>query len=220
MKSDAEIHKAVLGELKWDSRVDETDVGVEVDRGVVTLTGTVDNYAKRLAAQEAAHRVAGVLDVANDVKVRLAGASGRTDTEIAQAVRQGLEWDVTVPHEQIRSTVSNGNVTLDGRVSFAFQRWEAERAVRHLVGVRGVIDNIVVAGASVDPSIVRTEIGEALERRAERSAKHIQVTVHDGRVTLSGHVHSWPEKEAVLGAARFTPGVSAVDDRLRIEPDL
>jgi osmotically-inducible protein OsmY len=220
MKSDSEIQQAVLREMKWDSRVEETDVGVEVDDGVVTLTGTVDNYAKRLAAQEAAHRVEGVLDVANDVKVRLPGATTRTDTEIAQAVRQALEWDVTVPDEEIQTTVSNGAVTLDGKVSFAFQRWEAVRAVRHLVGVQDVVDNIVVSGAHIDPSMVRTEITEALERRADRSAKRIRVSVDDGRVTLSGQVHSWAEKEAVLGAARFTPGVSSVDDRLWIEPDL
>ena len=220
MMSDAEIQQAVLRELKWDSRVEETDVGVEVDKGVVTLTGTVDNYAKRVAAADAAHRVAGVLDVANDIQVKLPGWMARTDTEIAQAVRQTLERDVTVPHEQLRSTVSNGKVTLEGRVPFAFQGLEAVRAVRHLVGVRDVIDEIVVAGAPVDPAIVRMEISEALERRAERSAKHIQVTVDDGRVTLTGQVRSWPEKEAVLGAARFTPGVSAVEDRLRIQPDL
>jgi osmotically-inducible protein OsmY len=220
MKSDSEIQQAVLREMKWDSRVEETDVGVEVDRGVVTLTGTVDNYAKRLAAQEAAHRVEGVLDVANDVTVKLPGTTARTDTEIAQAVRQALEWDVTVPDEELQTTVSNGTVTLEGQVPFAFQRWEAVRAVRHLVGVQDVVDNIVVAGVHLDPAMVRNEITEALERRADRSAKRIRVSVEDGRVTLAGQVHSWAEKEAVLGAVRFTPGVSSVEDRLLIEPDL
>jgi osmotically-inducible protein OsmY len=113
VKSDAQIQREVLEELKWDTRVDETDVGVEVDAGVVTLTGTVANYAKRLAAQEAAHRVRGVLDVANDIQVKITGGPVRTDTEIAQAVRAALEWDAHVPHERIQSTVANGIVTLE-----------------------------------------------------------------------------------------------------------
>ena len=99
-KTDTQIHHDVLEELKWDSRVDETEVGVQVARGVVTLTGTVTSWAKRVAAQEAARRVIGVLDVANDIKVKVPGGLARTDTEIAQAVRQALEWDVFVPDEQ------------------------------------------------------------------------------------------------------------------------
>ena len=130
MKSDAQIQQEVLRELKWDTRVEETDVGVEVDHGIVTLTGTVSNYAKRLAAQEAAHRVRGVLDVANDVEVRIPGSLARTDTEIAHTVCRTLEWWVQVPDERIQSTVMDGWVTLEGIVDFYYQREEAERAVR------------------------------------------------------------------------------------------
>ena len=111
-KSDEHIHQAVLRELRWDSRVGETEVGVEVDQGVVTLTGTVASYATKLAAQAAAHRVTGVLDVANDIRVRIPGSRGRTDTEIAQAVRHALAADVLVPDTSITSTVTDGWVTL------------------------------------------------------------------------------------------------------------
>ncbi len=104
-KTDAEIQQDMLREFKWDTRVEETDVGVEVDSGVVTLTGTVSSWAKRMAAQEAAHRVVGVLDVANDIRVKAQGSPGRTDTEIAQAVRRALEWDVFVPEKSLQSTV-------------------------------------------------------------------------------------------------------------------
>src|SRR6266542_2713292 len=131
MKTDSEIQQAVLEELKWDTRVEETDVGVEVDSGVVTLTGTVNSYAKRMAAQEAAHRVGGVLDVANDIQVRVPSMLERTDTEIALAVRRALEWDVQVPDRSIQSTVSDGIVTLEGSVDFWHQREDAERAVRN-----------------------------------------------------------------------------------------
>jgi osmotically-inducible protein OsmY len=148
-KSDAQIHQDVLRELRWDSRVEETEVGVEVDQGVVTLTGTVASYAKKLAAQDAAHRVTGVLDVANDIHVRVPGSPGRTDTEIAQVVRRALEWDVEVPHTRITSTVADGVVTLAGEVDRLSEREDAARAMRYLEGVRGITNLIVVRPPTV-----------------------------------------------------------------------
>jgi osmotically-inducible protein OsmY len=217
-KTDSEIQQAVLRELKWDTRVEETDVGVEVDAGVVTLTGTVSSWAKRMAAQRAAHRVAGVLDVANDIQVKIPGSAGRTDTDIARSIRHALEWDVFVPEDRIRSTVSDGWVTLEGDVDFWDQRDAAERAIRDLSGVRGVSNKIEIKPSLVDPDEVRTSIEDALERQAEREARRIDLKVQEGRVTISGTVHSWAEKDAVIGAAKRTPGVRSVEDQLRIEP--
>jgi osmotically-inducible protein OsmY len=215
-KTDTQIHHDVLEELKWDSRVDEKEVGVQVQRGVVTLTGNVSSWAKRLAAQEAAHRVIGVLDVANDLKVKMAGAP--TDTEVAQAVRRALEWDVFVPEDKITSTVTDGWVTLEGTVERGSQRYDAERAVRNLTGVKFVVNKIVVMAPKPVPGEVRKAIEQALERRAEREARRIQVDVRDGRVTLTGSVHSWAERKSVVSAVRFTPGVQVVEDHLRTEP--
>jgi osmotically-inducible protein OsmY len=217
MKTDAEIQQQVIQELKWDTRVEETDVGVEVDRGVVTLTGTVSSWARRLAAQEAAHLVAGVLDVANDIQVKLPGSPGRTDTEIAHAVRQALEWNVFVPETRIRSTVSEGRVTLEGEVDYFSQLEEAEKAVRNLADVRAVFSRIQVKPPRVLPSNIRASIQEALERHAEREAGRIHIEERDGQVTLSGTVQSPAEKRAVIGAATGTPGVWNVVDRLRID---
>jgi osmotically-inducible protein OsmY len=217
-KTDSEIQQDVLRELRWDSRIRETEVGVEVDKGVVTLTGVVESFPKKLAAREAAHRVVGVLDVADDVQVKIPALMTRSDTDIAQAVRQALEWDVFVPDTRIRSTVSNSWVTLEGEVDTLMDRVDAERVVRRLLGVRGVVNNITVSAPRVDSARVRDAIEEALERRAERAAGKIDIRVEDGRVTVSGAVRSWPEKEAVLGAAREAPGVRAVVDRLRLEP--
>ena len=217
-KSDTQIHHDVLEELKWDSRVDETEVGVQVDGGVVTLTGTVTSWAKRMAAQEAAHRVIGVLDVANDIKVKPLGGLAPTDTEIAQAVRRTLEWDVFVPEQKITSTVTDGWVTLEGPVERWSQREDAERAVRNLTGVKIVVNKITVTPAKPVTGDVRKAIEQALERRAEREARQIGVDVRDGTVTLTGPVHSWAERKSVLAAARFTPGVRAVEDHLRTEP--
>ena len=217
-KTDTQIHHDVLEELKWDSRVDETEVGVEVDKGVVTLSGTVTSWAKRMAAEEAARRVIGVLDLANDIKIKVPGGLTRTDTEIAQAVRHALQWDVFVPDEKITSTVSDGWVTLDGTVESWSERADAERAVRNLMSVRGVVTRIMVTPTKPVTADVRKAIEQALERRAERQAKRIRVDVQDGIATLTGSVHSWAERQSVVAAARFTPGVRDVHDQLRTEP--
>jgi osmotically-inducible protein OsmY len=217
-KTDTQIHHDVLEELQWDSRVDEKEVGVQVAGGVVTLTGTVTSWAKRTAAQEAAHRVIGVLDVANDIEVKVLGGLAPTDTEIAQAVRRALEWDVFVPEDTITSTVTDGWVTLEGTVERWSQRDDAERAVRNLTGVKSVVNKITVTPPKPVTEGVQKAIEQALERRAEREARQIRVDVRDGTVTLTGSVHSWAERKSVLAAARFTPGVRTVEDHLRTEP--
>jgi osmotically-inducible protein OsmY len=217
IKTDAQIKQDVLLELKWDTRIDETDVGVEVDDGIVTLTGTVDSWGKRAAAAEASHRVKGVLDVANDINVKLPGSLQRNDTDIARAVRNALEWDVFVPHDRITSTVTDGVVTLVGNVDYWAQREDAQRAVSNITGVRSVINGIAIKAPSVATDAVRTAIRSALERQADREARKIDVQVQDGRVTVTGDVHSWAERGAVLGAVRGTRGVMAVDDHLRIQ---
>lgn len=213
-KTDMQIHRHIIEELTWDPRVDATEVGVEVEGGVVTLTGTVTSWAKRLAAQEAARRVAGVKDVANDIAVKTPGGLFRTDTEIAQAVRRTLEWDVFVSDERIVSTVTDGYVTLEGAVDSLSQRDDAERAVRNLTGVKAVANKIRITTPASLNDTVGQAIERALERRAERQARQIRVDVHDGIVTLTGSVHSWAERRSVLGAARFTPGVRVVQDQL------
>jgi osmotically-inducible protein OsmY len=146
------------------------------------------------------------------------GGLTRTDTEIAQAVRRTLEWDVFVPEQKITSTVTDGWVTLEGTVERWSQREDAERAVRNLTGVKIVVNKIKVTPAKPVTEDVRKAIEQALERRAEREARHIGVDVRDGTVTLTGPIHSWAERKSVLAAARFTPGVRAVEDHLRTEP--
>jgi osmotically-inducible protein OsmY len=217
-KADTQIHQEVLEELRWDPRVDETDVGVEVDDGVVTLTGTVTGWARRVAAEEAVRRVAGVLDVANDVKIKPTEGSIRSDTEIARAVRHALEWDVFVPDVRITSSVSDGWVTLDGVVERWSEREDAERAVRNLAGVRNVLNNILVEPPATVSADVRRHIEKALERRTERELRRIRIDVHDGVVTLTGAVGSPAERRSIVGAARSTSGVRSVDDKLHIEP--
>jgi osmotically-inducible protein OsmY len=217
-RSDRDLKQRILRELKWDSRISWASIDVRVIDGVVTLTGSVSSYAQKIAAQEAAHRVAGVLDVANDIEVKPVNAFVRTDSEIAGAVRNALEWDALVPNELLKSTVSDGWVTLEGEVDYWRERTDAERAIRCLAGVIGVINKITIRKQTVNEKQLREEIEFALERRADREAERLRIEVDNGAVDLWGRVHSWQEKRAVLGSISHAPGVTQVRDHLRIDP--
>jgi len=218
VKTDTQIQQDVLNELKWDTRVAPNEVGVGVDNGIVTLTGTVSSYAKKLAAEGAAHHVLGVMDVANDLVVKLATSATPNDTEIAAAVRQALQWDVFVPDDKIQTTVSHGFVTLQGTVDCASQRHDAARAIQNLAGVCAIDNLIKVKRGDVSKPALKSAIRDALERRAERDAARVELQIDAGHVTLSGTVHSWTEREAVVGAAWGTRGVEFVTDKLHISP--
>lgn len=217
-KSDTQIQQEVLRELRWDTRVKPTEVGVAVEDGVVTLTGTVSSYPKKVAAQEAAHRVRGVLDVANDIHVRTSETHAALDVDIVRAIRHALEWHILVDDTRIQTTSANGWITLEGTVSTLWERDEVERMVRDTAGVHGVTNRIQVSPPRVDPKEIRLTIEDALERRADREAERIMVDVDNGKVVLRGVVHSWREKRAILGAVSHAPGVREVEDVLRIDP--
>jgi osmotically-inducible protein OsmY len=148
--------------------------------------------------------VRGVLDVAEEIDVRYGGPEVLTDTDLAQAVRRALEWDASVDHRRIQSTVSEGFVTLEGQVAFLSQREGADHAIRKLKGVRGVLNKIQVKPVQADSAALRRRIEEALERRAEREADCIRVQVHNGTVTLTGRVHSWQERDSVCRRPSLT----------------
>jgi osmotically-inducible protein OsmY len=196
----------------------ETDVGVEVDEGIVTLTGTVDSWPARTAAQEAAHRVLGVLDVANDIHVKLPSSSERTDTDVARSVRAALEKELQVPHERILTTVSYGVVTLEGNVDYWSEHDDAGRVARDVPGVREVRNLVTVEprAARVVPETIRHVIERALERHSSHAAEHIQIAIAGSMVILTGSVSSGPEHDAVISAVRKTRGVEKVDDRIAV----
>lgn len=216
-EGDARLKTAVLRELRSDARVNETEIGVAVAAGVVTLTGRVHSEAEKTAAQEAAHRAAGVLDVANDITVKIPFALGRTDTDLARAVRASLEREADVPVECIHCTVYDAVVTLTGLVDSSHARDIAERAARRVAGVRRVVNTLVVRGGTIDLAALRRSIESALERRAQREAGHIALSVHDGVVMLEGRVNSSSDKAVVLDLVRHAPAVRGIDDRLSIE---
>jgi osmotically-inducible protein OsmY len=214
-RSDQEIQQDVIEEFKWDARLKPNEIGVIVKDGVVTLTGWVDSYGKKWAAEEAALRVRGVKAVANDVEVRLPGSSERTDDEIAAAAVRALQWDSFVPVEKIKITVSKGWVTLEGEVEWQFQKQDAERDIRNLWGVKGVT-NLITVKPRIKPSDVKEKIEQALIRSAKTDADRITVDVEGSTVTLRGTVHSFAEKEEAERAAWQAPGVISVKNQIRV----
>ncbi len=217
--TDKEIQEAVLRELEWEPLVKSTEIGVAVKNGIVTLAGTVDSFAKKYNAERAAKRVNGVKAVVNDLEVKLPFDSERTDEDIAKAAVNALSYHTAVPSEQIKVTVSNGWITLEGNVEWNYQKEEAEDAVRYLTGVKGV-SNLITVKPKVSPTEVRAKIEEALRRTAEVDAQHVTVEVQGNKVILRGTVHSWAEREAAERAAWRAPGVSQVENLIIVSPVL
>lgn len=216
MKTDRQLQQDVIEELGWDPSVDAARIGVEAKDGIVTLSGHVDSYPQRWSAERAAQRVAGVKGVAVEIAVELAGSHKRDDADLALAARNALAWNVSVPEKAIKLTVHNGWITLSGEVDWAYQRWAAVAAVRDLVGVAGVNDEIVIK-AHVQPKDVKSKIEAALQRLANHEAKAISVDIDAaGGVTLSGRVESWAERNAARHAAWAAPGVKTVVDRISV----
>jgi osmotically-inducible protein OsmY len=213
-RTDEEIQKDVLAELKWDAQVQPNEIGVSVKDSIVTLTGWVDSYLKKWSAEEAAHKVAGVKAVANDIEIRL--ATERTDADIAAAAVRALEWDAFVPSSQVHVTVSKGWVTLKGEVEWQYQKQDAERVVRRLLGVKGVT-NLISVKPRVTPTDLKRKIEDALLRNARFDASRISVEVQGSKAILKGTVRSWAEREEAEREAWSAPGILEVVNRITVE---
>lgn len=215
MKSDAELKREVEAELAWDPAVKDTAIGVAVSNGVVTLSGHVDTYPEKWAAEKALRRVQGVRALALEVDVRLSPDHQRSDTDIARAAELAVTWNSTLPANAVRVTVDHGWITLQGELEWDYQRKALENTLRHLTGVVGISDEIVLRQRPA-PSDISRRIGDALLRQTQREARHLDIGVQGDTVTLRGTVHSWHERDAAHGAAWSAPGVRRVVDELSI----
>jgi len=211
--TDQKIQADVMAELRWDPSVPSTEIGVAVKDGVVTLTGTVDTYMKKWRAEEVAHRVNGVIAVANEIQVRSIGE--RTDSDIAAAAVHALSWNSTVPQGKVHVTVDKGWITLKGDVEWQYQRQEAERVVRRLLGVKGV-SNLITVKPAVTPSDLKRKIEDALVRNAQVDAERITVEVQGSKAVLKGKVRSWAEREEAERVAWLAPGITSVDNQISL----
>ena len=211
---DERLKLTVMNQLAWDPEVDATLIGVSAREGVVTLSGYVDTYAAKLAAERAARRVYGVKAVANELEVTL--AAGRIDPEIARDALEALKNRIDVPLG-IGVTVRDGHIALSGAVEWMHQKHAAERAVKYLRGVRGV-SNYITLKPSASPADVQKHITEALHRHADLDARRIHVEAEGSSVILTGTVSSWMEKDEAFRAAWRAPGVLTVDNRITVVP--
>lgn len=215
MKTDTQLRHDVEAQLDWDPRFDSQGIGVAVKNGVVALSGHVNSYADRWAAQDATQSVAGVKAIANELAINLSSDATRSDPEIAEAALHALNANVSVPGSGIKVVVHDGWVTLSGEVSFWFQRDAAERAITHLRGVKGLANDITIKPqASV--TNIKAKIEDAFRRHASLDAQKIRVETAGGTVTLEGEVNSWQERQHAEAAAWAAPGVSMVMDHLSV----
>ncbi len=214
---DQNIQRDVLDELEWEPRIQPNEIGIAVREGVVTLAGWVDNYAKKWAAERAAHRVHRVRAVANDIEVRLPSSAQHTDPDLAMAATRALEWDAFVSIEGLDVTVSNGWVVLRGEVEWEYQKRAAERSVRRLSGVRGVTNGLTVRPRSQPiPEQLKDQIELALVRSVETDAERVTVEVRGDQVILVGTVRSWLEREEAERVAWSAPGITTVDNQITV----
>lgn len=215
MKTDIQLQHDVIEELMWDPTVGRAEIGVAAKDGVITLSGEVDTFAQKFAAEQAAKRVGGVRAVAEELTVKLPSAAERSDTELAHAAVNALRWDIQVPDDRVTVRVEDGWIALEGTVEWQYQRTAAERALRYLTGVKG-LTNLITVKPRVSAADVRAKIETALERSAEIDAQRIHVEALNGTVRLTGRVRSWAERNDAEQAAWSAPGVTKVEDRLLV----
>ncbi|MBS1527816.1 MAG: BON domain-containing protein [Bacteroidetes bacterium] len=219
MKTDIEIQKDVMDELKWDPFLNSSEIGVAVKNGIVTLSGIVDSYSKKVTAEKAAKRVTGVRAVAEDIKVGISPSYRKTDTEIAEAVYNALKWHTAVQEDKIKIKVEDGIVKLEGEVEWDYQRVAAKTAIQFLTGVRSVI-NLITVRPKISAIDVKQKIKSAFQRHASVDSSKITADVLGNKVILHGKVRSFTEKEDAEDAAWSAPGVEQVESKLEVgEPE-
>jgi osmotically-inducible protein OsmY len=217
MKSTDQLRNDVEQELAWEPELDDSHIALSVKDGAVTMAGHVPTYSQKLHAVRAVERVSGVRAVADELKVRLVGSHIRDDTDIAESIAQRLAWHATIPRESVKAEVAGAVVTLRGAVEWEFQRREAVRLARDVIGVRNVINLIELKPGPVVKAVER-QIAGAFGRQASLDARGVHVTVHDSTAVLTGQVHSIAEQRIARSAAYAAPGIATVESHLTVDP--
>lgn len=216
MKNAEAIQRDVVDELAWEPKVDSSAIGVTVSDGIVTITGQVPTYAEKIDAEQAALRVFGVKAVVDQLDVQLKKPFLRDDAAIADAAVTALQWNVNVPSNKVNVVVTRGIVKLEGEVSWNYQKEAAQNAVRYLAGVRGVL-NLIRIKPSPNARALKDKIEAAFKRSAEVDANNVRVVTTGGKITLSGKVRSWAERQEAESVAWSSPGAMDVANQLEIE---
>lgn len=216
MKTDLEIQKDVMEEIKWEPSLTNDEIRVTVNNSIVALSGTVDAYYKKNKAQRAANRVSGVKTVIEKLDVKLPVAIEKTDGEIKDAVLNELKWHSSVMEDRVKASVRGGIVTLDGEVEWDFQRAAIRNAVEHLTGVKGIVNNLRVV-PKLTSTEIKQKINAAFHRNATIDAGKINVETVGNKVILTGKVRSWMEKNEAENTAWLAPGVERVENKIEIE---
>jgi osmotically-inducible protein OsmY len=216
MNNDMLIQKDVMDEIKWQPALNASEIGVTVKNGIVTLSGQVDSFYKKIVAENAAKRVVGVKAVAEDIQVGVSPSFKKTDTEIAEAILNALKWHAAVQEEKIKIKVEDGIVRLEGEVEWEFQRSTAKSAIESISGVRSVINSITIK-PKVTATGIQQKINAAFLRSATIDAGKVAAEVIGSSVTLRGVVRSLAEKYDAETAAWNAPGVRNVDSRIEID---
>jgi len=217
MKTNSELQQDVEDAIKWEPLLNAAEIGVTVKDGVVTLTGVVDSYSKKTEAEHATKNVAGVKAVVEKIEVKFSSLyAKKDDNEIATEVLNALTWNWQVPNEKLKIRVEKGWVTLEGELEWSYQRDAAKDAVKNLLGVTGVSNEIKIKSESFE-AVEQSDIESALKRNWSISQKDITVRVAGHKATLTGTVDSWYQKNEASKLAFNAPGIWTVDNELIVD---